>query len=208
MTRALLLGALLGALVANPNTARAGDSQAMPVVCEKIPRCVEQTELAIRQAATDREAALATTQDAYRQYPDPLLCYNLGRLLHQLSRFSEAVEQYRCFLNSGLAIPPERLSKTRTFLEQAEQELAKTPPPPPPPTSIVTLPPIVVPPPPSVVTPPPKVTEKVPVYKKWWFWTIVGSVAAAGIAGGTAGGVIASQNRVPEPGFRPFDISR
>ena len=190
-----------------PNAAGADSSPAKPVVCEKIPRCVEQTELAIRQAATDREAALATTQEAYRQYPDPLLCYNLGRLLHQLNRFAEAVEQYRCFLSSGLAIPPERLSKTRTFLEQAEQELAKIPPLPPPPTSIVTPPPVAVTPSP-IVTPPPKVTENVPVYKKWWFWMILGSVAAAGIAGGTAGGVIAHQNHVPEPSFRPFDISR
>lgn len=190
-----------------PNAAGADSSRAKPVVCEKIPRCVEQTELAIRQAATDRDAALATTQEAYRQYPDPLLCYNLGRLLHQLNRFAEAVEQYRCFLSSGLAIPPDRLSKTHTFLEQAEQELAKIPPPPPPPTSIVT-PPLVAVTPSPIVTPPLKVTETVPVHKKWWFWMIIGSVAAAGIAGGTAGGVIDHQNRVPEPSFRPFEISR
>lgn len=200
MTRALLLGALLGALVAIPNAAHAGDSQAQPVVCEKIPRCVEQTELAIRQAATDREAALATTQEAYRQYPDPLLCYNLGRLLHQLNRFAEAAEQYRCFLNASVDIQPERLSKTRAFLEQVEQELAKTPPPRPP-TSIAT-PPIIVTPPPIVT--PPKVTEKVPIYKKWWFWTIVGGTVA-GIAVGTAIGVAAREpDLVDVMQFRPF----
>lgn len=33
--------------------------------------------------------------------------------------------------------------------------------------------------------------EKVSVAKKWWFWTIIG-VAVAGIAGGIAGGVVAS----------------
>ncbi len=36
--------------------------------------------------------------------------------------------------------------------------------------------------------------EKVSVAKKWWFWTIIG-VAVAGIAGGVAGGVIASQKK-------------
>jgi hypothetical protein len=41
--------------------------------------------------------------------------------------------------------------------------------------------------------------EKVSVAKKWWFWTIIG-VAVAGIAGGVAGGVIASKkegNKAP-----------
>ena len=164
------------------------------MVCEKIPHCVEQIKLANRQAATDREAALATTQDAYRQYPDPLLCYNLGRLLQQLNRFAEAIEQYNCFLKSDANSQPERLSKARTYLEQAERELAKPPLPPPP---IETTPP-------PIVTPPSKVAEKTPLYKKWWFWTIVGG-AAAGIAVGAAIGVAAREPDLMDVmQYRPF----
>lgn len=193
MTRALLL-TLLCALVAMPRAAGADYSPPQPVVCEKILRCVEQIKLANRQAATDREAALATTQDAYRQYPDPLLCYNLGRLLHQLNRYAEAVEQYNCFLKSGVESPPERLDKARTYLEQAERELVKPPP---------VLPPIVMPPPP-VVTPPLKVAEKPPIYKKWWFWTLVGG-AAAGVAAGTAIGIAAREpDLTGVMQYRPF----
>jgi hypothetical protein len=45
--------------------------------------------------------------------------------------------------------------------------------------------------------PPPAEPRKVPVYKKWWLWTIVG-VAAAGTAAGIAGGVVASRNGPPD----------
>lgn len=180
--------------MAIPKAAGADAISVQPVVCANIPRCVEQIELAIRQAATDRMAALATTQDAYRQYPDPILCYNLGRLLQQLNRFAEAVEQYNCFLKSGVESQPERLSKARTYLEQAEQELAKTPPLPPP---VAILPP-------PVVQPPPKIAGKTPTYKKWWFWTLVGGAAAA-VAVGAAVGVLAREpDLTGVMQYRPF----
>ncbi len=41
--------------------------------------------------------------------------------------------------------------------------------------------------------------QKKPVYKRWWFWTILGG-AAAGIGAGIAGGVIASQKQNTLPG--------
>jgi len=37
-------------------------------------------------------------------------------------------------------------------------------------------------------------SEQTPVYKKWWFWTIIG-VGVAGAAAGITGGVLASQNQ-------------
>lgn len=41
-----------------------------------------------------------------------------------------------------------------------------------------------------------------PIYKRWWFWTLVGVVVVGGVAGGVAG---ATAGRVqPEP-FRPTD---
>jgi len=40
---------------------------------------------------------------------------------------------------------------------------------------------------------PGKGPEAPPVYKKWWFWTIIGGVAAAAIAGGVAGGLAANE---------------
>ena len=35
-----------------------------------------------------------------------------------------------------------------------------------------------------------------PVYKKWWFWTLIG-VAAAGVAGGVAAGVLLYDTGTP-----------
>ena len=42
-----------------------------------------------------------------------------------------------------------------------------------------------------------KASEKPPVYKKWWFWTIVGGVTAAAVAGGVAGGLLAPKTMDP-----------
>ena len=41
--------------------------------------------------------------------------------------------------------------------------------------------------------------QKKPVYKRWWFWTILGG-AAAGIGAGIAAGVVASQSQATLPG--------
>jgi tetratricopeptide (TPR) repeat protein len=41
--------------------------------------------------------------------------------------------------------------------------------------------------------------QKRPIYKRWWFWTIIGG-AAAGIGAGIAAGVIAGQNQRLLPG--------
>jgi hypothetical protein len=56
---------------------------------------------------------------------------------------------------------------------------------------------------PTAPTPPPPPATK-PIYKKWWFWTIIGVVAAGAVAGGVAGG-LASQKKPPAEPFLPGD---
>jgi len=153
-------------------TGRAESAQQVPFVCEKEPRCFEQVQRAIEQAKTNREAALSTIQDAYQQYPDPRLCYNLGRLLQQLKRPAEAAAQYRRFLEAGVENRPEVIVKARTYLEQMERE---------------ALPPSVVP---AQSVTQPALTETKPIYKKWWFWTaIAGGTAAVAIGVGLGVGL-------------------
>jgi len=207
LIRALLFGILLCAW-ASPVAVRAETTPQQPVVCEQVPRCSQQVQGALQQAKTNREAALAAMQDAYSQYPDPRLCYNLGRLLQQLQRPAMAAEQYRQFLESGVESRPEMLIKARTYLEQVEREseaLRKASQPPP---AVV---------PPASIDPAPAATtlaagalvagtqsETKPVYKKWWFWTLVGGASAV-IAVGTTLGVL---SREPDLSgatqYRPF----
>jgi len=44
--------------------------------------------------------------------------------------------------------------------------------------------------------------QKKPIYKRWWFWTIIGG-AAAGIGAGIAAGVVAGQSKNVIPGVPP-----
>ena len=61
-------------------------------------------------------------------------------------------------------------------------------------------PPVVTPPPPAVVltTPPPPALppQKKPVYKRAWFWGVIGGVAGAAILGGVLGGVLTRNGTV------------
>lgn len=125
---------------------------------------------------------------AYQVSPDPRLLYSMARVLHKQRQFVEAIPYYRKFIESNVD-DEERKATARTFLAECE----------------AAAPPLELKP--SVSEAPTKYNERAmtPIHRRWWFWTIVGGIAAAGIAGGIAGGVIANQNRVPDLSFRPFE---
>lgn len=213
--RPLLFRCFLASLVCSvlSGAARADSTAQAPVVCTQDAHCFEQLKRALAQAKTNRAAALATLENAYRAYPDPRLCYNLGRLLHQLDRPAEAIVQYRLFLESGVENRPEILIKARTYLEKLEREAdipapsaresaepQKTDIPPqslpdsaasPKPDNAPPIAPVPIAPSPTPLTPAAAIPEKEkPLYKKWWLWTIVG-VGGAGAALGLGFGLAA-----------------
>ena len=53
--------------------------------------------------------------------------------------------------------------------------------------------------PPPAAAPAQDLTKPTPVYRKWWFWTVIG-VAAAGAAAGVTAGVLVGQQEQP---YRP-----
>lgn len=162
--------------------------QAAPVSrnCVDNPACLALFEQAQQQSRAGQLAeALRSYSLAYQVTPDPRLSFSMGRVLQKQGRPADALPHYRQFIESDVE-DAEQKATARSYLAQCEAAL------PPPPALGPSAPPAVTP-------------AAVPVYRRWWFWTILGTVAAAGIAGGIGGGVIAEQNRLPALTFRPFE---
>lgn len=179
--------------------------------CLKDPVCHEHYEQALSQYDAGRyDDALAGFQAAYARRQMPWLLINIGRAVQRLGRPQEAINYYERYKKAEPNIDPEAEKRVNKYIEQARALLEQTPEQPnlpippkpeptPPPTGTLTASPSPSPTAPS--TPPP---ETKPIYKKWWFWTIIGVVAAGAVAGGVAGG-LASQKKPPAEPFLPGD---
>lgn len=73
-----------------------------------------------------------------------------------------------------------------------------------PPPSAASPPRVVTPPPPILPSASLRISEPVPVYRRWWFWTIIGA-GAAGVAAGISASVLS--NRGPtDPVYELGDV--
>lgn len=114
--------------------------------------------------AADYSGALAAFELAFARVPDPRLQINIGRSLHRLGRYDEAIAAFERYqATAPTTSPPEEQEVVRRFLTESQQAKHQSPPP----------------------SPPPPATEA-PVYKKWWFWTALG----VGVVGGVVVGVV------------------
>ena len=162
------------------------------------------------------EEALAGFQGAYSRRQMPWLLLNIGRTVQRLGRPKEAISYYERYKKADPNIDPETERRVNKYIEQAQALLETTPAQPDltvtnpqptttPPTSPVAQPLDLTPPKPK----PEDVPPPVPVYKKWWFWTIIGGVVVAG-AVGTAVGVSLANKKEPLPAppepFQPGDV--
>ena len=141
-----------------------------PVHCEANTACLSLFEQAQQQSKagllTD---ALRTYKLAYEVQADPRLLFSIARVLHKQGQAAEAISFYRRYIDSeddGAA----QKEKARDYITQLEL----VPPPHPPPQEKLTVIPVVAPPESKPVQP-----ESVPVYKKGWFWAVLGGSAAA-----------------------------
>ncbi len=159
-----------------------------------------------RKAYKDKhyDEAYKEYKSAYERRQAPWLLINIGRCAQRLGRNKEALDYYQRYLKADINPKPETVTRVNGYIDQVkagiiEEPEAKPeakPEPKPEPTPQVT---------PTAVnqTQPPAEPEKTPVYKKWWFWTIIGVVVAGGIAGGVAGGVLANRETVQQVQTNP-----
>ncbi len=180
--------------------------------CLKDPECHAHYQQALAQYDAGRyDDALVGFQAAYARRQMPWLLINIGRTVQRLGRPQEAINYYERYKKAEPNIDAEAEGRINKFIEQARALLEQTPeqqnlptPPPPNPTPEPTV--AAAPPPINLnpVPPPADQPASKPVYKKWWFWTIVGVVVAGGVAGAVAGVALGQKSPPAEP-FQPSD---
>ena len=177
-TNVLLLVVVLGLVL---GTCLPGARAQSPLPdCAGNPACASLFEQGRAQSGAGNLAeALRLYQRAYATEPDPDLLFSIGRVLHKQGRPAEAATYYRRFLASASPAQEQR-RKAQEYLAEFQSAGA---------TATTGL---------TGAQKNRAAAATRPVYKKWWFWTILGTVAAAGIAGGIAGGVI-TRNQQCEP---------
>ena len=145
------------------------------------------------------QQALDSFKEAYRNYEDPSFLYNIAQCERQLGHKREAVREYRAYLNNSENA--DNRESVRQIITQLERDIAaedqraaaaakprkrrrrvsrSTRRPRRRPTSKPSLEPAGE----TLTASAPPPPEHKPAYKKWWVWTIVGGVVAAGAATG------------------------
>jgi len=144
---------------------------------------------------------------AYRAYEEPAFLYNIAQCYRQLGDKAEAIKFYRSYLRKVPEAPNrEEVKSLVASLEAAMAEEKRAAEnevrPASPPSLSATTPNTAATAATLTASAPPK--QHVPVYKKWWLWTIVG-VAAAGAAAGVA---VAVTSQRTEASFMPVTVNR
>jgi len=138
----------------------------------------------------DYTNALQEFQTAYKRRQTPILLANIGRTLHKLGRPKEALDYYRqC--QEAAKTDLDLQEKLKTYIAESSALLSAAPPPPTP-TEVKE------PAPSPLVVPAAPVDMPKPIYKKGWFWAVIG-VSAAVVVGGVVTGVVLGTRAQPMP---------
>jgi len=143
---------------------------------------------------SDYRAALQEFKRAFLFNEDPVFLFNIAQCHRQLGEREEALTFYKRYV----AAAPEaqnraQVEKIIRELQSARPTAAPEPAPPPPaPVTLAARPP--EPGLPLVATAPAPEPESAPVYKRWWFWGLVGAAAA-----GAATAVLLSRRQPADP---------
>lgn len=131
------------------------------------------------------DEALEQYQQAFEAKPLPGFLYNIGQCHRNLGNFDQAIFSFRKYLTLEPEAPnKEAVQRLIDDLEErkAREEGQK-----------------------RIGTPAPVVVSSKPVYKKWWFWTGLGAVAAAG---GTTAYILTRDKGAPSTTLGDITINR
>ena len=164
-------GIAIGVLFGLLGFIRTAAAQATPPVhCEANSACLSLFEQAQQQSKSGLLSdALRTYKLAYEVQADPRLLFSIARVLHKQGQASEAISYYRRYIDSDDDGAAQK-EKARDYVTQLEL----VSPPPPPPLERLTVRSVV-----NQSESKPAQPESMPVYKKGWFWAVVGGSAAA-----------------------------
>lgn len=131
--------------------------------------------------------ALAQYEQGYLAKADASFLYNIAQCHRLMGDKPAALRFYKRFLNEATRVPNRPVVEQHIKdLEASIADEAATPAPPPgplpaAPEPVVAAPALVAQPSPAPASSPEHGGQ--PIYKKWWFWTIVGAVAVGGGVG-------------------------
>jgi hypothetical protein len=177
---------------------------AMATVSSRAMAEVDGREMRAREAfaAGRYQEALDGFVKLYAEKLHPNYLRNIGRCYQNLGDPDKAISSFREYLRKAKAVGSDERKEVEGYIKEMEdlkrqrEAAAATPPPPPQPVIVVP------PPPPPALEPPPRqpaltltqppasepTPEEAPVYKKWWFWTLIGGAVVGGIGIAAAAG--------------------
>jgi tetratricopeptide (TPR) repeat protein len=193
----LLFVLALSVLLGNP-LGRAQRIQSVAPSCREEPECARLLDQGQEYSKAEQfvEAERAYER-AYQRRPDPLLLYNIARVLHKAGRASLAIPYYQKYLDAGSIGDEAQRRKAQEYLQEARQQ---TPEPPLSPAPSAPRGPALL------IAPlrPQSASHHTPLYRRWWLWTAVGATLA-GIAVGVGLGIAARRPNVTDTAaIHPF----
>jgi len=141
------------------------------------------------------QEALTEFQAAFAAFPSPKLRFNIGQCQRALGHRKDALDEFRRFLADATDVPPELRREAERYVDelQADEPRATTTTTTPPtaisaptsPPTLTTAPAVGASPALLSVPPTPEAAPDAarPLYKRWWFWAVVGVVAVGAVAG-------------------------
>ena len=196
---------LVAVLVALGGSVPAGAAPAKRILCEHDPECVRLRDEAQRLYDKDQfQMALSALMSAYVLKADPALLLNMGLTLIGLERPQEALERCQQF---ELRVPKRSEQETQLLTlckhnvqrleEEArakavaeEQARAKA--------TAATAATAAAEAAAAAKAQEQREQRQRPLYKRAWFWGVIGGVAAAGVIAGVTAGVLTSPaHRIP-----------
>lgn len=190
----------------------ASPHDALLIACHHSLPCRTHLETAAQLFKQSRfDAAVDEYQAAYVLQPYPLILYNIARIYHKQSRAADAVAYYQRYLDTGHSERAERArellsqaqQEQRTLQEPKAQQEQRTPQEPKTPQELggpgdkdpaadqraelpkkppkpVSLMPLSTP---ASLAGSAAPSVQLPIYKRWWFWTLLGGAFLGSVAG-------------------------